>query len=355
MEANPLTIDASVYYHFAGKDLSRWLAIKRQRVSHSTLGEGTILKIIPRQNSQRPPTLWVLFDQPSDSPRRGWTKGRGFSLILISATALGDNQITRLTLPPDLVDAVRAFEQLQREKAEEARKREQEEQQAARQRAAEEARQRELEAEARQTFQWLKEKYQISWYSEESPISQLYKILIELDEKNSLSRADGKWLVRHKLFQPIAIHYEKKGSLASAGKYWRKAGMPGRALHLTADAKHLRNAVILTMRGGAYRDLGQLADAETAAREATALDPQSYYPYNLLGAIYYQRGFPEAGEQYFDRARELGSSPHEEDEGIQSAIKKAGQAEQATIAEYLLRKDSTRYEWARYYLRPSSL
>src|SRR4051794_3293962 len=63
----------------------------------------------------------------------------------------------------------------------------------------------------------------------------------------------------------------------------------------------------------------QLADAETAAREAMDLDPQSYYPYNLLGAIHYQRGLPEAGERYFDRARELGSSPHEEDEGIQSA------------------------------------
>ena len=52
---------------------------------------------------------------------------------------------------------------------------------------------REREAEARQTFQWLKEKYQISWYSEKSLISQLYKILIKLDENNSLSRADGKW------------------------------------------------------------------------------------------------------------------------------------------------------------------
>ena len=109
------------------------------------------------------------------------------------------------------------------------------------------------------------------------------------------------------------------------------------------------------MRGGAYRDLGQLADAETAAREAMDLDPQSFYPYNLLGAIYYQRGLPEAGERYFDRARELGSSPHEEDEGIQSAIEKAGEAERVIVAEYLLRKDSTRYEWARYYLCPSHL
>lgn len=85
------------------------------------------------------------------------------------------------------------------------------------------------------------------------------------------------------------------------------------------------------------------------------MDPQSYYPYNLLGAVYYQQGLPEKGERYFDRARELGSSLNEEDEVIQSAIEKAGQAERAIVAEYLLRKDPTRYEWARYYLQPSSL
>jgi tetratricopeptide (TPR) repeat protein len=172
---------------------------------------------------------------------------------------------------------------------------------------------RERKAEARPTFQWLKEKYQISWYSEEFPLSQLHKILIDLDdEKNSLSDADKEWLEMRKLFQPIAIDYEKKGHLASAGSYWRKARMPGRALHITADAKHLRNAAILTMRGGAYRDLGQLADAETAARKAMDLNPWSYYPYNLLGAIYYQRSLPKWGKRFFDRARELGSPQHEE-------------------------------------------
>ena len=104
------------------------------------------------------------------------------------------------------------------------------------------------------------------------------------------------------------------------------------------------------MRGGAYRDLGQLAEAESAAREAMVIAPKSYHPHNLLGAIYYQRGLPEQGERSFDRARELGSPPHEKDDGIRSAIEKAGQAERAIVAEHLLRKDPKRYEWARYYI-----
>jgi Flp pilus assembly protein TadD len=211
--------------------------------------------------------------------------------------------------------------------------------------------------EERQAFRRRKEKYQISGYSDESPASPLNKILSELDEQNSLSHADRKWLEKWELLQPIALHYEKEGKLASAGSYWRQAGNPQRALEITADAKHHQNPAILTMRGGAYRDLEQLDDAETAAREAIDLDPQRHHPYNLLGAIYCQRGLPEKGECYFERARELGSRPHEEDEAIRSAVEKAGPAEKVVTAEYFLRKDPVRYEWARdyLYLRPSSL
>jgi tetratricopeptide (TPR) repeat protein len=353
MEANPLTIDASVYYHFASKDPSRWLAIQYQRVSHPTCGEGTITQILPHQTSQLPPTLWVRFDHPGDSPLRGVTPPKRFPL-----TALKDKEITHVTLPPDLADAARAFEQqLHREKAEEARKRKLEEQQAARQRAAEERRRLERREETRQDFQRLKEKYQIRGYSKESPDSwlYLYKILIELDEENSLSDADREWLESRELFQPIALYDEQNGELASAGSNWRKAGNPQRALEITADAKHHQNPANLTMRGGAHRDLEQLDDAETAARKAMNLDPQSYYPYNLLGAIYYQRGLPEEGERYFDQARELGSPQREKDKAIRSAVEKAEPAKAVAAAEYLLRKDPVRYEWARDYLRPSSL
>ena len=150
MEANPTTIDASVYYHFAGDNLSRWLAIKGQRVSHCTFGEGTILKTIPSRNSKSLPTLWVRFDQPVESAGRGRTNTIPFSLI-----ALRDKKIISLTLPHDLLDAVTAFEQLKRAEEEQARNREQEEQETARRRAEEERRQREQEAEARQTFQRL--------------------------------------------------------------------------------------------------------------------------------------------------------------------------------------------------------
>ena len=147
-----------------GNELSLWRAIEGQRISHCMCGEGTILKITPSQNSQRPPTLWVLFDLHSDSPRWGWTNRREFS----SLTALRDNQITSLTLPPDLVESSEstraAPERRVRGRLESGSRRSKK---PPGRRAAEEARQQELEAEARQAFQWLKEKYQIAWYSED--------------------------------------------------------------------------------------------------------------------------------------------------------------------------------------------
>ena len=207
--------------------------------------------------------------------------------------------------------------------------------------------QRRAEAEARLEFQRLKEKYEVAWYRETSPVSPLYPILMDLVTGNKFSEGIEQWLKKEKLFAVLALYYEQDGKFATAGSFWRKAEDPSRALRVSEGKRPASS--ILCMRGGAYRDLGELDPAETCGVQAISLSPTEYHPYNLLGAIYYQRGLPEQGDIFLQKARELGSKSNEDAE-IRSAFKKAGKDEQRHVAEYLLKKDPERYVWAKHYL-----
>ena len=67
---------------------------------------------------------------------------------------------------------------------------------------------------------------------------------------------------------------KNKWFLVNASSYWRKADEPEKALHLTEqiDFKKIKEAklkqALLTTRGGALRDLGNLTDAEKCALQA---------------------------------------------------------------------------------------
>ncbi len=215
----------------------------------------------------------------------------------------------------------------------------------------EEARkQEEYEAEAVEAFKRIKEKYAVDWYNEFSPVSRLNSVLMEIEEGKNLSDEDVRWLNAEGLYQALGHYYEKLGRLASAGSSWRKAKNPHRAIEITQDKKVQNNSAILTMRGGAFRDLRELDEAEACGQEAIKLAREDYHPYNLLGAIYYQRGLPEEGDTYFERAKALGSLATERDNSIRSAVEKAGHDEKKRVVEYLLKKDSIRFAWARRYL-----
>ena len=43
-------------------------------------------------------------------------------------------------------------------------------------------------------------------------------------------------------------------------------------------------------------------EAERCGQTAIKLAPKDFYPYNLLGAVYFQRGDPEEGDKYFQVA-----------------------------------------------------
>jgi len=191
--------------------------------------------------------------------------------------------------------------------------------------------------------------------------AKLLEILKALDSDKSFSNDDEKWLSENDFENVLGRYYMNRYSVTNdpwmaikAGKYWRKAKEPALALEATkninADSDKARSA-ILTNKGGAYRDLGKLEDAKRQAEEAIKLQPKSFYAYNLLGAIYYQEGFPETGDLHFTTAVELGSSRKAQEDMIRTAIHDSGDEEREAIAKYLLNKDPKTYSWVKVFTK----
>lgn len=230
-------------------------------------------------------------------------------------------------------------------------------------------------------FSDLKFKYDVSAYKEKSPSNPLYAILQKLDQGKRLEPTDIAWLEEthlchdcyRRLFSGkilLAYHrleasfYEqeykrtgRKWHLPSASSHWRGAEKPRKALKLTDQLdfdgikeKKLKSA-LLTTRGGAFRDLYQLDEAETYARRAIKYQANSHHPYTLMGAIYYQRGQYLEGDHWFQKAIERGASPRDQDAEIKRILKTADKEQRQSAAEYLLKKDSVRYRWVKSFLK----
>lgn len=109
--------------------------------------------------------------------------------------------------------------------------------------------------------------------------------------------------------------------LVRASRYWREVGDPARAIRATGvDLPGYESravAALLTSRGGAFRDLEDLEQAEACAKRALEYNSNDYHPYNLLGAVCYDwtgRYWPstriDEGDRYFAEAKRLGSPPN---------------------------------------------
>jgi hypothetical protein len=228
------------------------------------------------------------------------------------------------------------------------------------------------EAAAHQHFAALKRKYQAESFQEVSALSPLYKILLKLESKEQMDHADLSWLRKNRLRGPILIfatraalgcetRLKETGDLweaVRASSFWRMADRPAKALSVTegladkpgASNSRLKAAIYMT-RGGALRDQGQLDDAEACRQQAIQLNQESFHPYMLLGAIYYQKACPQKGDEQFATALKLGAKPELQDREIMKAVGQAGEDEQGIIAQYLLQKDPVKYRWARKYLQ----
>jgi tetratricopeptide (TPR) repeat protein len=228
------------------------------------------------------------------------------------------------------------------------------------------------EEEARCYFRELKRKFHAESFEDDSPVSRLAVILMKLDSEDCLETEEIAWLERKNLSETLRDYYawaaarherifeefDDLGSLASASSCWRSAGKPEKALAATGrinlDAPvspaQLHGA-LLTTRGGACRDLGQLAEAVRLGLKAVKVAPWSFQPYMLLGAVFYQMGDPHRGDEYFAQAIERGAKEHAQEAEIRRAVEESGEEEQRAVARYLLNKDAVKYSWAKKYLQ----
>ncbi|MDP9310848.1 MAG: hypothetical protein M3R24_08130 [Chloroflexota bacterium] len=211
----------------------------------------------------------------------------------------------------------------------------------------------------------LKGKYHATSYADATGEPQLLSILKDIDAGHPLDDMQLQWLREADLKGTLATYYERvfessndPWDLVKAGRYWREAHDPVRALAATeplikqaANKNGRLNAAILTTRGGAYRDQGDLATAESYANEARTFDPSSPRPLSLLGAIFFERGEPQTGAEFFRMAEELGAEPHMRDRTIRSALARARQRERQIAADFLVKMDRARYAWVTEYLK----
>jgi hypothetical protein len=220
-------------------------------------------------------------------------------------------------------------------------------------------------------FLWLNRHYEVEHQNrEDTPESPLYSILRKLEAGSRLVDDDVVWLEGEGLLRRstaiyIAHHtlesqfYENefqrtnnRWNLATASAHWRKAEKPESALKLTndLDSKQIKppklRAALLTTRGGALRDINQLAEAENCALEAIKHFPNSPNPYTLMGALCYQTGRYGEGDRWFEEAGKRGAEPREQDAEIKRILRK--KPDQALI-DHLLKKDPHRLAWVKEF------
>jgi hypothetical protein len=248
-------------------------------------------------------------------------------------------------------------------------------------------------------FATLKSKYDVSDYKDKLPFSPLYAILQKLEKGERIEPTDVAWLQENstEVHQPtyhyyrwpeeeerryegprlfsgkifITYHkieatfyeqeYQRTGNqwnLPNASSHWRKADKPRQALKLTENLNFDKikdnklKSALLTTRGGAFRDINELSQAEKCALKAIEYQPNSHHPYTLMGAICYERREYAKGDYWFAEAIKRGASPRDQDAEIKRVVKNAkDENKRREVVEYLLKKDPKRYAWAKSYLK----
>jgi hypothetical protein len=186
-------------------------------------------------------------------------------------------------------------------------------------------------------------------------------LVVQLIEQGLLSR-EGKIAIAH--YSLEADFYEQefkrtghKWHIPTASSYWRKADEPEKALNITnLDLGKIRESIlksaILVTRGAAFRDMGDLVNAEISAKKAIECHPKSYQPYTLMGAIYYDKGEYSKGDYWFTEAEKRGAKTDDIDDEIKRVLRSTkDESKRQQAVNYLLNKDSQRYAWAKCYLK----
>ncbi|MDZ8090100.1 MAG: hypothetical protein RMY16_31780 [Nostoc sp. DedQUE12b] len=225
-------------------------------------------------------------------------------------------------------------------------------------------------------FAILKRKYRLIYLS--LALEPFYAIMVKLEKKERLDPKLVLQLMEEELLSPggkIALAYYRleaefyeqefhrtgnKWDIPTVSSYWRKADEPEQALKLTKldlnqiKESKLKSAISVT-RGAAFRDMDNLADAEICANKAMEYHPHSHQPYTLMGAICYDKSDYAKGDYWYEKAIKRGAKPEDIDNERKRVVRSTkDENKRHEAAEYLLKKDSQRYAWAKSYLKKSS-
>ncbi|MEG4214405.1 hypothetical protein QUA27_03000 [Microcoleus sp. Pol14C6] len=220
-------------------------------------------------------------------------------------------------------------------------------------------------------FAALKVKYRI--IARDFPFEPFYAIMVKLEKEERLDPVLVVQLIQQKLLAShgriaMAYHrlealfyeqeYERTGNkwnLPNASSHWRKADEPKSALQVTENLdfdqikENKLKSALLTTRGGAFRDIDKLGDAEKCALKAIEYQPQSHHPYTLMGAICFERSQFSEGERWFNEAIKRGAESEDIDSELKQVVKNAKDEKRREVVEYLLKKNPQRYAWAKSY------
>lgn len=225
-------------------------------------------------------------------------------------------------------------------------------------------------------FAILKRKYRLIYLS--LALEPFYAIMVKLEKKERLDPKLVLQLMEEELLSPdgkIALAYYRleaefyeqefhrtgnKWDIPTVSSYWRKADEPEQALKLTnldlsqIKESKLKSAISVT-RGAAFRDMDNLADAEICVKKAMEYQPESYQPCTLMAAIAHDRGDYAKRDYWYEQAIKRGAKPEDIDDERKRLFRSTkDENKRHEAAEYLLKKDSQRYAWAKSYLKKSS-
>lgn len=148
---------------------------------------------------------------------------------------------------------------------------------------------------------------------------EINKIFVKIKNNELLSEHEILKLKKSKKNESLAYyHYNRfqvtgdPWELSKSCSSYRNADMPTAGIKVTnklginkSDKKAV--AAVLTSKGGAYKDLRNLEKAQECANEAIKLNPTSYFPYTLLGAVLILEEKFESASQCFEKASSLGA------------------------------------------------
>ncbi|MDM9582745.1 hypothetical protein [Nostoc sp. GT001] len=222
-------------------------------------------------------------------------------------------------------------------------------------------------------FTILKRKYRLICLS--LALEPFYPIMVKLEKKERLDPKLVLQLMEEELLSPggkIALAYYRleaefyeqefhrtgnKWDIPTASSYWRKADEPEQALKLTnldlnqIRESNLKSAISVT-RGASFRDMYNLADAENCAKKAMEYQPESYQPCTLMAAIAHDRSDYTKRDYWYEQAIKRGAKPEDIDDERKRVVRSTkDENKRHEAAEYLLKKDSQRYAWAKSYLK----